>query len=179
LVAFFHLLSGANYREIGKNHKADHTVLYINQVQRDIPDPNVIHYFRTRRRPEFTARLAGIDYAWVYPGPMVGFRPDPTPHYTLGGDFGGEVRLLGYDLSQPQLSGQPLIVTLYWRVVATPPGDRFVYVRLVDPRPCVGKPTAPGDGSLAGLRWQAEELIEDAQELLIPPVHRRVHIAWR
>ena len=58
---------------------ADKAVLYINQVQRDIPGPNIIHYFRSRRQPEHTVHLNGIDYAWVYPGPIAGFGTDPTP----------------------------------------------------------------------------------------------------
>jgi hypothetical protein len=151
--------------------KADYTVLYINQVQRDVPNPNIIDYFRTRRKPEYTVRLAGIEYAWVYPGPVIGFRPDPTLSYPLGGDFGGEVRLLGYDLSQPQLSGQPLIVTLYWQVLATPLADRFVYVRLVDAQ---GRIWAKADsppvmGLWPNSDWQPGMLVEDAQELSIPP----------
>jgi hypothetical protein len=150
---------------------ADHAVLYINQVQRDIPDPNIIHYFRTRRRAEYTVRLAGIDYAWIYPGPVVGPRPDPTPQYALGGEFGDEVRLLGYDLSQPQLSGQPLIVTLFWRVLKVPPADRFVYVRLLDAQGRVWAKTdsPPVMGLWSVSRWQPKGLIEDAQELQIPP----------
>jgi 4-amino-4-deoxy-L-arabinose transferase-like glycosyltransferase len=151
--------------------KADHAVLYINQVQRDLPNPNIIDYFRSRRQPEYTVRLAGIDYAWVYPGPIAGFRSDPAPQYALGGDFGGEVHLLGYDLSQPQLSGQPLIVTLYWRVLATPPANRFVYLRLVDAQGRVWAKTdsPPVMGLWPVSRWQPEMLVEDAQELPIPP----------
>jgi hypothetical protein len=150
---------------------SDYTVLYLNQIQRNIPNPNVIHYFRTRRQPEYTVRLAGIEYAWVYRGPVAGARPDPTPHYPLGGDFGGEVRLLGYDLSQPQQSGQPLVVTLYWRVLATPPAKRFVYVRLVDAQ---GRVWAKSDGPpVMGLwpisNWQPAMLVEDAQQLAVPP----------
>jgi 4-amino-4-deoxy-L-arabinose transferase-like glycosyltransferase len=150
---------------------ADHAVLYLNQVQRDLPNPHLIHYFRTRRKPEYTVRLNGIEYAWVYPGPIIGVRPDPAPQSALGGTFGGEVRLLGYDLSQPALSGQPLIVTLYWRVLATPPGDRFVYVRLVDDQ---GQIWAKSDGPpVLGLwpvsGWQSQLLVEDAQEVPIPP----------
>ncbi|MBE7549779.1 MAG: glycosyltransferase family 39 protein [Anaerolineales bacterium] len=150
---------------------SDYTVLYLNQVQRNIPNPNVIHYFRTRRQPEYTVHLAGIEYAWVYRGPVAGMRPDPVPHYPLGGDFGGEVRLLGYDLSQPQLSGQPLVVTLYWRVLAVPPSKRFVYVRLVDAQ---GRVWAKSDGPpVMGLwpisNWQPAMLVEDAQEVAVPP----------
>ncbi len=150
---------------------ADHAVLYLNQVQRDIPGPNIIHYFRTRRRTEQTVRLAGIDYAWVYPGPIAGFRPDPAPDYLLGGDFGDQVRLLGYDLHPQPRSGQPLMVTLYWRALAQPAADLFVYVRLVDDR---GHIWAKSDSPpVMGLwptgRWQPEMLVEDAHELPLPP----------
>jgi hypothetical protein len=150
---------------------ADHTVLYINQVQRDIPDPNIIDYFRARRKPEYTAHLAGIDYAWVYPGPIIGYRPDPTPQIPLGGDFGGEVRLLGHDLLQPAQSGQPLVATLYWRMLATPPTERFVYMRLVDTHGHIWarSDSPPVLGFWPASRWQPDMLIEDAQELPIPP----------
>ncbi len=150
---------------------ADKAVLYINQVQRDIPGPNIIHYFRTRRQPEHTVRLAGIDYAWVYPGPIVAVdRPDPGPTYPLGGDFGGEMQLVGYDLHPQPRSGEPLIVTLQWRVLSQPPAERFVYLRLVDAR---GRIWASADSPpVMGLwpvaRWQPGILIEDAHELSIP-----------
>jgi hypothetical protein len=150
---------------------ADRTVLYINQVQRDIPNPNIIHYFRTYRRPEYTVRLAGIDYAWVYPGPIAGFRPEPSPQYILGGEFGGEAHLLGYDLPAQPRSGQPLFVTLYWRALAMPPADRFVYLRLVDNQ---GRIWARADSPpVMGLwptgRWVPEMFIEDVHELPLPP----------
>ena len=165
---------------------ADYAVLYINQVQRDIPGPNIIHYFRTRRQPEQTIRLAGIDYGWIYPGPIVaqGVRPDPAPQYPLGGDFGGEVQLLGYDLHPQAQSGQPLIVTLSWRVQSVPPGERFVFVRLFDQ---AGRLWAKSDSPpVMGLwpveRWQPGMLIEDAQELLIPPGtppgQYRLEVGW-
>ncbi len=163
---------------------ADYAVLYINQVQRDIPGPNIIHYFRSRRQPEQTIRLAGIDYAWVYPGPIVGFQSDPALQYPLGGDFGGEVQLLGYKLHPQAQSGQPLIVTLYWRILTVPPGDRFVFVRLVDQ---AGRLWAKSDSPpVMGLwpveRWQPGMLIEDAQALLIPPGtppgQYRLEVGW-
>ena len=151
---------------------ADYSVIYLSQVQRDIPNPNIIHYFRTRREPEHTVRLNGIDYAWVYPGPVAGFGADPTPQFPTGGDFGGEAHLLGYNLHpQPAASGNPLIVTLFWRVLSTPPAERFVYLRLVDE---TGHIWAKSDSPpVMGLwdtsRWQPEMLIEDAHELPIPP----------
>jgi 4-amino-4-deoxy-L-arabinose transferase-like glycosyltransferase len=149
---------------------ADHTVLYINQVQRNIPDPNLIEYFRLRRQPEYTVTLAGIEYAWVYPGPVAGFRPDPAPQHPLTGDFGGEARLLGYDLHPPPRSGDPLIVTLYWRVLATPPGERVVTLRLLDAEGHIlaQSDSPPVMGFWPAERWQPEMLLEDAQSLNIP-----------
>jgi hypothetical protein len=152
---------------------ADHVVLYINQVQRDIPGPNYIHYFRTRRRPEHTVRLAGIEYSWVYSGPIAGFGYEPKPQHPLkSGEFGGEARLLGYDLHpEPIGGGDSLMVTLYWRVISQPAADRFVYLRLVDD---LGHLWARADGPpVMGLwpttRWEPEMLIEDAHELAVPP----------
>ncbi|GAB4450599.1 MAG: hypothetical protein Fur0044_46120 [Anaerolineae bacterium] len=149
---------------------ANHSVFYINQVQRNLPNPNVVAYFR-RRQPEYTVRLSGIEYAWVYPGPVIGFRPDPAPQVPLGGEFGGEVRLLGYDLPPAPLSGQPLVVTLYWRVLSPPPADRYIYLRLVDAQ---GRIWARADSPpVMGLwpvsRLEPDMLIEDDQELPIPP----------
>jgi hypothetical protein len=64
-------------------------------------------------------RLNGIDYAWIYPGPIAGLdQPNPAPRYPLGGQFGDEVQLLGYNLHPQPRSGNPLFVTLYWRVLA-------------------------------------------------------------
>jgi len=150
---------------------ADRTVLYINQVQRDIPNPNVIHYFRTRRRPEHTARLAGIDYAWVYSGPIAGVQKSANPQFALQGEFGGEMRLLGYDLQpQPVAGGDSLIVTFYWQVLQPPAANRFVYLRLLDAK---GQIWARADGPpVMGLwpvgRWQPGMIIEDAQALPVP-----------
>ncbi len=151
---------------------ADYSVLYINQVQRNIPGPNIIHYFRARRQPEYTVTLAGVDYAWVYPGPIAGFRPDPAPQYPLAGEFGSEARLLGYNLRpQPAAGGQSLIITLYWQALATPPAGRFVYLRLVDEQGHIWAraDSPPVMGLWPSTRWQPDMLIEDAHELPIPP----------
>jgi 4-amino-4-deoxy-L-arabinose transferase-like glycosyltransferase len=151
---------------------AERTVLYINQVQRDIPGPNIIHYFQTRRQPEHTVRLNGIDYAWVYPGPVAGFSPPASPEVPVGAEFDEQVRLLGYNLNEfPLQSGRPAVVTLYWQVLAPPAAERFIFLRLLDGQ---GQIWARADSpAVRGLwpvqRWQPGMFIEDAQELIIPP----------
>jgi 4-amino-4-deoxy-L-arabinose transferase-like glycosyltransferase len=151
---------------------ADRAVLYINQVQRDIPGPNIIHYFRTRRQPEYTVRLNGIEYAWVYPGPVVGLnQPAAAPAFPFAGQFGDEAQLLGYNLHPQPRSGDPLIITLYWRVLVPPSAERFVTLRLIDDQ---GRIWAQADSPpVMGLwpvaRWKTGMFIEDAHQLDIPP----------
>lgn len=151
---------------------ADHAVVYISQVQRNIPNPNIIDYFRNRRQPEYTARLNGIDYAWVYPGPVAGFAaPSSPPQFALGGDFGGELRLLGYSLTLPPVAGEPaLVVTLQWQVVTPPPTERFVFVRLIDGQGQIWAKTdsPPVMGLWPVARWQPGMFIADAQKITLP-----------
>lgn len=164
---------------------AGHAVLYINQVQRDIPGPNIIHYFQTRRQPEHTVRLNGIEYGWVYSGPIAGLDlPDPEMQFPFNGQFGDEARLLGYNLHPQPRSGEPLVVTLFWRVLSPPPTERFAYLRLVDEQ---GRIWAQADSPpVMGLwpveRWQPGMRIEDAHELSIspgtPPGVYRLEVGW-
>jgi len=45
--------------------EADYVVLYVQQVQRQLPSAVVLEYF-ARLAPEYTVRLGGLEYAWVY-----------------------------------------------------------------------------------------------------------------
>ncbi len=149
---------------------ADHTVMYINQVQRGQPDPDLVRYFR-HRRPEYTVRLKGLDYAWVYPGPIAGFDP-PAPRvgHRLDADF-GPVRLLGLDAAGPVSSGATRHVTLYWQCLAAPPEDYNVYLRLVDETGHVwGRVDRwPVGGFLPTGKWLPGLFVTDEYDLPVPP----------
>jgi len=144
---------------------AAHTVFYLNQVQRNIPDPNLVAYFQSRRQPEHIVRLNGIDYAWIYPA-IAQFDQPPMPQYPLTGEFGREARLLGYNITP----GHPMIITLYWQALTTPPADRFIYVRLVDEAAHIWakSDSPPVMGFWPTSRWQPAMFIEDAHALTIP-----------
>jgi 4-amino-4-deoxy-L-arabinose transferase-like glycosyltransferase len=93
---------------------ADYVVLYVNQVQRELPSAGALQFFRAAT-PAFTVTLHGIDYAWIYPSVAM-------PH-VFAGDMRlvGQAELLGYDLrdmdGQPVASIEPdtvAFLTLYW-----------------------------------------------------------------
>jgi 4-amino-4-deoxy-L-arabinose transferase-like glycosyltransferase len=146
---------------------ADHSVFYINQVQRNIPDPNLVSYFQ-RRRPEHIVRLNGVDYAWVYPA-ISSDRPPPASAIPVGIPMGDEVVLEAYE-TRPDGTGQGTIVTLYWWTAQSDLPDYFVYVRAVDD---VGQIQAKTDsppvmGFWPTSRWEARELVADEHVLARP-----------
>lgn len=113
---------------------AHRVVMYINQLQRQMPDPNLNAYFAVQK-PLYTVRLHGVDYVTVYPGPVP--LPDELAHIPtpLDLNFEDRVRLLGYELVTPQvMPGEKLVVTFYWKFLAPLPEDATVYVGLRDPQ---------------------------------------------
>ncbi|RME44994.1 MAG: phospholipid carrier-dependent glycosyltransferase, partial [Caldilineae bacterium] len=50
---------------------ADHTVFYITQIQLGFPTKELLDYFDDRL-PEKVITLGGVDYVWIYPGPIIG-----------------------------------------------------------------------------------------------------------
>ncbi|MCS7222392.1 MAG: glycosyltransferase family 39 protein [Anaerolineae bacterium] len=143
---------------------AHYVVLYVNQVQRSLPAPQVIRYFR-EQPAEFTVRLAGIDYAWVYPGPMVPPGPLPTDVIPLDAVFEGQIRLLGWEPpADPLLAGRGNL-RLYWEVLKPPVPDLSVFVGLRDSAGRIwGRHDRPPvDGFLPLDRWLPGMRIRDAQ----------------
>jgi 4-amino-4-deoxy-L-arabinose transferase-like glycosyltransferase len=111
---------------------ADYTVFYINQLQRGFPSQELLFYFKDRQ-PIYTVRLGGVDYAWIYPGPVVGTTEPPDVGHPVEAVLGGAVSLIGYDLPAPTIAADDdLPITLYWDVLAPIREDYNVYVRLVD-----------------------------------------------
>jgi len=147
---------------------ADHSVFYINQVQRDIPDPNLITYFG-RRRPEHVVRLNGIEYAWVYPA-ISGDGLLPVSAVPVGVPMGDAVVLEGYE-ARPDNTGQGIVVTLYWRALQSGLPDYFVYVRAVDETGQIRARTdsPPVMGFWPTSRWEGGNLVADEQVLTRAP----------
>ncbi|MGQ9501691.1 MAG: ArnT family glycosyltransferase [Anaerolineae bacterium] len=110
---------------------ADYVVLYVNQVQRQLPSAGALQFFRATT-PVYTVTLHGIDYAWIHPAPAV--------EHIIAGDVRlvGQGELLGYNLrdetGRPLHSVQPdsvAYLSLYWEWQGKSPDDPL-RVSLVD-----------------------------------------------
>lgn len=171
---------------------ADTTVFYINQVQRGFPSGEILSYF-WQRQPEYVVRLGGMDYAWIFAGPVVS--RDVPKNYAFAANvvLGGGARLVGLDIPQSSApvdaytlsqvaraatfttpytemkDGLP--VTLYWETLAKISGEHNVYIRLVDEK---GIAWGQVDRMiLSGLwrpdRWRGGYFLRDEYRLPIDP----------
>ena len=150
---------------------ADYTVVYINQLQRGFPSQELLFYFKDRQ-PIYTVRLGGVDYAQVYPGPVVGTRPPSGVEYPVETVLGGAVRLIGYDLYRSSIAADDdLAVTLYWNALAPVREDYNVYVRLVDDMGNVWGQAdrLPLGGVWRTKHWQPGTYVRDEYRLSLRP----------
>lgn len=170
----------------------DYTVFYLNQVQRGFPSREIVAYFQ-QREPLHIIKLGGIDYAWIYPGPIISKTPPSQYTFSTQALLAGGARLVGVDVPRlempvdaylqltasdradsPRFFGQPLPglpVTLFWETVGQIDGEQNVYIRLVDDK---GNIWGRVDRLiLAGIwrpdRWRAGYFVRDEYKLPIDP----------
>jgi len=64
--------TSTDFFSIGKQEKmtSDYVVFYLSQLQRQMPDPELIAYYQRHYTPEYTAHLHDLDYALVYAVPI-------------------------------------------------------------------------------------------------------------
>lgn len=170
---------------------SDYTVFYLNQVQRGFPSEEILDYFR-QREPLHVVSLGGVDYAWIYEGPVVSSMPQPNYTFEVGHLLGGGANLLGVNIPTTMPTdaydcqfferadaGQPIFgknvpgipITLHWETVNKIHGEHNVYIRLVDSD---GQTWGQVDRLiLAGLwrpdRWRPGFNIQDEYRLPLEP----------
>jgi len=95
----------------------------------------------------------------------------PPLRHPLWVDFGGEVRLVGYDLEQGE---DVLQLTLWWQALKTPRADYTVFVHLFDPatETIVAQNDAGPRGGTYPTSWWAEgEVVSETVTLPLSGVH--------
>ncbi|MCK6624522.1 MAG: phospholipid carrier-dependent glycosyltransferase [Anaerolineae bacterium] len=121
--------TGENFYTNDIAFRADYVVLYLAQMQRLSPSPEIVAYFQARP-PEKIITIHDVPYAKIYPGPKLilpDIPPDATPS-NIG--LGDKLRLAGYKITNPKSKIQNSSLTLYWHALAPLPVNYTVSVRV-------------------------------------------------
>lgn len=158
--------TGENFYTNDIAFRADYVVLYLAQMQRLAPSPEIINYFQAQQ-PEKIITLHNVVYAKIYPGPKL-ILPDIPPTATpanIGLD--NITRLAGYNL-QPS---NPPTLTLYWHALTHLPVNYAISIRAraADERLLAQQDSQPVDGLLPTTLWRQGDYVTDRHTLKIPP----------
>lgn len=105
---------------------ADYVVFYVNQVQRQKPNPALVRYFQAQNAA-YTVLVNGTPWAWVYraPGMQISM-PDQAR-------IEGRAELLGLDLPpMPVRAGQSITVRLYFHILGQMPDNETWQVSFIN-----------------------------------------------
>lgn len=146
----------------------DFVVLYINQIQRDIPSKEAIDWYLSME-PAYRVDFGGIELARVYD-----MRGKPMPPF-VGLDinsaaiFGDKIRLLAHELDKQAVApGDEIFAQLYLRSLAPMDINYNISVRLLDAQ---GNPIWSEDGwpwGAATRDWPVGDVRPDGHHIRIP-----------
>jgi hypothetical protein len=147
----------------------DFVVLYINQVQRNIPSAEAVDWLMAQD-PAYKVEFGGLELARI-----VDLRGKPLPPFVelnSGGaaDFGGKIRLLASELDRGVVEpGGEVFAQLYLRGEAPMETNYNASVRLVDAE---GRSVWSADGWPWGAptdQWAPGDIRPDGYHLQVPP----------
>ena len=166
--------------------QADYMVVYINQLQREIPDRRTLSFFQSLE-PEHVVNLGGLDYAWLYRVPEE-IPEDVSPYqFPVEKDFGGKVRLLGYDVDEDltEFEGDHyLVITFYWQNLAQMDENYRLYLKLVNGVYHIWgeQESYPIWDGFMTAEWEPGTIIRDVHGIVVepgtPPGSYQVTVDW-
>ncbi len=166
--------SGENFYTNDIAFRADYVVLYIAQMQRLAPSPEIVRYFEAQP-PEKEIEIAGLTYAKIYPNTRR-ILPDIPPTATPANiGLGDKIRLAGYTIGSQSLS-----LTLYWHALAPLSTDYTVSVRAyaADGRRLAQQDQWPVDGLLPTSQWRQGDYVADTHLLEFAPADTPLVDRW-
>lgn len=130
--------------------QADYVIFYINQSQRQKPNPAVFNYF-SRQEPAFQVSYRQVPYVWVYPAPAMRIKA------TGNQKIEGRAELLGYswDSAPPLAAGTSAHLTLFMSPLGQLPDNETFDIKLENEGLLWGE-WIPDSGST----WQTDSIVE-------------------
>ncbi|MBE7474885.1 MAG: hypothetical protein DPW09_07955 [Anaerolineae bacterium] len=176
--------TGENFYTNDIAFRADYVVLYLAQMQRLAPSPEIVAYFQARP-PEKIITIHDVPYAKIYPGPKLILPDIPPDAIPTNIGLSDKLRLAGYKIqssdqnspvSNPptlQPSNLPLLI-LYWHALAPLPVNYTISVRA---RTAAGELLAqqdqwPVNNLLPTTLWRQGDYVADEHTLEISPADR-------
>ncbi|HXV96869.1 MAG TPA: glycosyltransferase family 39 protein, partial [Anaerolineae bacterium] len=108
---------GENFYTNDIAFRADYVVLYLAQMQRLAPSPEIINYFQAQE-PEKTIVIHGVTYAKIYPGPKLILSDIPPDAMPVNIGLNNVMRLAGYKISNLQSPVSNPQLSLYWHALS-------------------------------------------------------------
>ncbi|MFN8464381.1 MAG: glycosyltransferase family 39 protein [Caldilineaceae bacterium] len=146
----------------------DFVVLYVNQIQRDIPSKEAVDWYLSQE-PAYRVDFGGIELARVYD-----MRGKPLPPFVglnvnSAANFGDKIRLLAHELDKQAVApGGEIFAQLYLRSLAPMDINYNVSVRLVDAQ---GNAIWSEDGwpwGAATRDWPVGDVRPDGHHIRVP-----------
>ena len=158
--------TGQNFYTNDVALRADKVVLYISQVQRLAPSPEIVRSFQSRE-PEHVVTVRGQPYAWIYPGPKFITAQLPGSAIPANISLGDQLRLAGYETSPKDAAVE---VTLYWHALEPMSVDYTISVRLLaaDGGRLAQHDGWPVDGLLPTSQWRPGDYVLDTHTMPVP-----------
>lgn len=147
---------------------ADYAVLYVNQWQRENPDPGMIAHFLTQT-PIFAVHANGLDLAKVYD--LRGVAPPPFTglHVESAGLLTGELYLDAYRLATGSvLPGEAVPLSLFLRTTVALGEDIQTRLTVMDPAGAVIWTETRNPAGIKTRDWTPETVYEDAYVVDVP-----------
>ncbi len=151
-------------------YTADYTVFYLNQIQRQFPSKELLDYFADRV-PEKVITLKGIDYIWIYPGPIIGEALPAEINHPTNLPLNEAISLQGIDHRCDGTTAATCPITLYWQATAPLPADLNVSIRAVDEAGMLWGQVdrLPIGGVIRTDKWEVGSVIRDEYKLHLDP----------
>ncbi len=164
--------TGENFYTNDIAFRADYVVLYVAQMQRLAPSPEIVNYFKNIE-PEHTITIHDIPYAKIYPGPkfiLTDIPPEATP-MNIG--LVDKIRLAGYSLSLNKDA-----ITLYWHTLAPLAANYTISVRAkaADGSQLSQIDSWPVSGLLPTSQWRQGDYVADTHALQLTDASQLDHI---
>jgi hypothetical protein len=151
--------TGENFYTNDIAFRADYVVLYLAQMQRLAPSPEIVRYFEVQE-PEKIVTIKDVIYAKIYPGPKLILPDIPSDATSINIGLADTIRLAGYNIQNSKL-------TLYWHALAPLLVDYTVSVRAraTDGRLLAQQDSWPVEGLLPTSQWRQGDYVTDTHSL--------------